>query len=93
MPQRAAVHGRPRVGTVQKGFDTLVQNSTGMALAGGAWALLLGNASYWQKAMGQQLELVAYLKPAQPPAVAGPSTIDVVRDEFWEMLAYRQTAW
>ncbi len=33
------------------------------ALAGGAWVVLLRNAGHWQQAMGEQLELVAYLKP------------------------------
>lgn len=53
----------------QRLFSLVAVSALGLAaLAGGAWALLLGNASYWQKAMGQQLELVAYLKPAQPLA-------------------------
>jgi cell division transport system permease protein len=38
------------------------------ALSAGAWALLLRNASHWHEALGQQLELVAYLKPGMSPA-------------------------
>ena len=38
------------------------------ALAGGAWVLLLRNAEHWHKAMGEQLEMVAYLKPGLPAA-------------------------
>jgi cell division transport system permease protein len=37
------------------------------ALSAGAWALLLRNASHWHEALGQQLELVAYLKPGLSP--------------------------
>ena len=37
------------------------------ALAGGAWVILLRNAGHWHQAMGEQLEMVAYLKPGLAP--------------------------
>jgi cell division transport system permease protein len=39
------------------------------ALAGGAWALLLRNEIRWHEALGQELELVAYLKADLPAPV------------------------
>lgn len=59
------------------------------ALSGGAWALLLRNASYWRQSLGQQLEVVAYLKPgltgpaqdmalSQAKALPGAGTAELV---------------